>query len=53
MSEVLRPMLDFLQGYRERVSVPPENRIYKQYPDLHVIKTRLDKIEVTVENEIE
>ena len=53
MSEVIKPMLDFLQGYRQRVAVPPENRIYKQYPDLHVIKNRMEKIEVTVDNEIE
>ena len=33
--------------------MPPENRLYKEYPDLNVIDTRLDKIERDVQKEIE
>ena len=48
MSSALRPLLEFVDGYRRRVAAP-ENTIirkkYSQYTDLTYIQSRLNKME--------
>ena len=55
MSSALRPLLEFVDGYRRRVAAPNNTLVrtkYSNYADLDYIKNRLKKVEDDVNNEI-
>ena len=55
MSSALRPLLEFMDGYRRRVAAPNNTLVrtkYSNYADLDYIRNRLLKIEYDVNEEI-
>ena len=55
MSKALRPLLEFIDGYRRRVAAPEKTRVrtrYANYADLSYISKRLKAVEDQVHESI-